>query len=101
MPEISLPIPFNEVLDQSNHFDLKLAFWEEDTTRVNDLRNFTDKNFKNIIILIVPEGGFSKSEIELAKEHNFYSYSLGPRILRAQTASIAACTLIQNIFGDI
>ncbi|WP_413847842.1 16S rRNA (uracil(1498)-N(3))-methyltransferase, partial [Desulfobacula sp.] len=34
-------------------------------------------------------------------DNEFLSYSLGPRILRAETASISSCTIIQHILGDI
>ncbi len=52
-------------------------------------------------VLIGPEGGFTQAEIELAKGKGFLSHSLGPRILRAETASISSCTLIQYLYGDI
>ncbi len=81
-----------------NH-DLKIAFWEKSNQKIKALQN--NGSPKKIIILIGPEGGFSKKEILMAKEKGFLSYSLGPRILRAETASIASCTLIQHLFGDI
>jgi 16S rRNA (uracil1498-N3)-methyltransferase len=58
-------------------------------------------NNKEIVILIGPEGGFSKDEF--AKMHllkNLYSLNLGPRILRADTAMISALTLVQEFLGD-
>jgi len=39
--------------------------------------------------------------MENAKKKDFESFSLGSRILRAETASIVSCALIQNIFGDL
>jgi 16S rRNA (uracil1498-N3)-methyltransferase len=52
-------------------------------------------------ILIGPEGGFSDSERELLLEQDFVvPISLGPRILRADTAAVAALTLVQAIIGD-
>lgn len=51
--------------------------------------------------LIGPEGGFSKSERELINSYDFvHVLPLGPRILRADTAAIAALTLIQAHLGD-
>ena len=55
----------------------------------------------NIIILIGPEGGFSEEEITTLEKENFMSIKLGPRILRLETATIAALTLIQHYFGDL
>lgn len=60
-----------------------------------------NKDQDKIVVMIGPEGGFTEQEIEVAKQNGFNAFSLGNRILRAETASIAACTLIQNIFGDI
>ena len=52
-------------------------------------------------ILIGPEGGFSKKEREyIANMENSYSFSLGPRILRADTAAVTALTLWQSRLGD-
>ena len=52
-------------------------------------------------ILIGPEGGFSKREREyIADMENSHSVSLGPRILRADTAAVAALTLWQSSLGD-
>ncbi len=52
-------------------------------------------------VLIGPEGGFSQKERnQILKIANSYSISLGPRILRADTAAVAALTLWQNKLGD-
>jgi len=52
-------------------------------------------------ILIGPEGGFSEGERELLLEQDFVvPISLGPRILRADTAAVAALALVQSIIGD-
>ena len=52
-------------------------------------------------IFIGPEGGFSKKEKERFMKHpKTFSISLGPRILRADTAAISALTLWQSHFGD-
>ncbi len=52
-------------------------------------------------LLIGPEGGFSKAERDLLKQRDFVvAISLGPRILRADTAAVAALALIQSTIGD-
>ncbi len=56
---------------------------------------------KNIFIMIGPESGFSDQEALCAMGNGFSSFSLGTRILRAETAAITACALVQNIFGDL
>lgn len=52
-------------------------------------------------VLIGPEGGFTEEEVTLAQQHNFRLASLGPRILRMETAAISSITLLQALLGDI
>lgn len=51
---------------------------------------------KKIAVIIGPEGGFSLGEVEFAKNHGFTPIGLGSRILRAETASIYALSVIAN-----
>jgi 16S rRNA (uracil1498-N3)-methyltransferase len=53
-----------------------------------------------VSVLIGPEGGFGEDEIALARDHGFQICSLGPRVLRAETAPIAALAVIQVLLGD-
>lgn len=54
-----------------------------------------------IIIFIGPEGGFSKGEFEqFEHQENLHKITLGPRILRADTAIISSITLVQEFLGD-
>jgi len=99
LPKIIKPLNYETLLNQPTVNDLKIAFWEKASNKLNTLKQEPAVN--QIFILIGPEGGFSETEIAMAKEKSFTPYSLGPRILRAETASISSCTLIQHIFGDI
>jgi 16S rRNA (uracil1498-N3)-methyltransferase len=54
-----------------------------------------------VCLLIGPEGGFSDPEYEDAAIADFKAVSLGPRILRTETASIAALTVAQSLWGDL
>lgn len=55
----------------------------------------------NIALLIGPEGGLSDDEVMLAEEHDFQALSLGPRILRTETAAITALSVLQAVGGDL
>lgn len=55
----------------------------------------------DVILLIGPEGGLSDNELMKAKENNYTQISLGPRVLRTETATLAAITLLQGYWGDI
>jgi 16S rRNA (uracil1498-N3)-methyltransferase len=58
-------------------------------------------NQDDIAILIGPEGGLNENEIAEAERAGFQSISLGPRILRTETAAITALSLLQAIAGDL
>ncbi|EKD92437.1 MAG: hypothetical protein ACD_29C00006G0001 [uncultured bacterium] len=54
-----------------------------------------------ILLAIGPEGGFSDSEMQCAVRQNFMSMSLGPRILRTETAPVVALSFLQEKWGDL
>ena len=54
-----------------------------------------------LCLLVGPEGGFSERECEDAKIAGFRAVSLGPRILRTETAALAAITIAQSCWGDL
>lgn len=72
---------------------LSLFPWEEATAPIKDVLH-NSKDVKNIIVLIGPEGGFSAAEAEAAEGGGFRLVSLGPNILRTETAAIAALSMI-------
>lgn len=56
---------------------------------------------KSVTLLIGPEGGLSEKEIALAEIEKFQSLRLGPRVLRTETAPVAAISLVQYLWGDL
>jgi 16S rRNA (uracil1498-N3)-methyltransferase len=50
---------------------------------------------QSTLIVVGPEGGFSEKEVQWAKTHEFHLITLGHKILRAETAAIAACAMIE------
>jgi 16S rRNA (uracil1498-N3)-methyltransferase len=54
-----------------------------------------------ISLVIGPEGGLSPEEITLALSHHFQPLKLGPRVLRTETATIAALAILQQQYGDM
>ncbi|MCO4842329.1 MAG: 16S rRNA (uracil(1498)-N(3))-methyltransferase [Yoonia sp.] len=85
-----------------------LAVWDPsrkimfcDETMLGEASALTQTEAGPWAILIGPEGGFSDKERDQLRSLPFaYSVSLGPRILRADTAAVAALTLWQNALGD-
>lgn len=54
-----------------------------------------------VSIFVGPEGGFAKEEVELARQYGIQPVTLGPRILRAETAGLVAATAILYELGDL
>ena len=94
IPQVYTPVTFDEAIQASNATSTMIAAHEK--AELNLCR--TDINLaKEIGIWIGPEGGFSQKEIKLMEERNFKIVSLGPRILRTETAAIATLAIIQAV----
>jgi 16S rRNA (uracil1498-N3)-methyltransferase len=80
---------------------LRLIFWEEEGRR--GLREVLAAQgpVSEVHLLIGPEGGFSSAEATVALTAGFHIVSLGPRILRTETAAIAVVSLLQYEMGDL
>jgi 16S rRNA (uracil1498-N3)-methyltransferase len=58
-------------------------------------------NVYKVVAIIGPEGGLTPEEIEVCRRHDFIDVGLGPRTLRAETASIVAVAICQHLWGDL
>jgi 16S rRNA (uracil1498-N3)-methyltransferase len=86
---------------------LSLILWEEEgKTSLRDvLRGVSsgdgdDRPFA-VNFLVGPEGGFTASEIEVARRYGLAAVSLGPRVLRSETAGTVAAAIILYELGDL
>ena len=84
--------------------NVPLIFCDEDSPFDNPLAALSSlkcEHGKQVAILVGPEGGFSDEERSMLRKRPFVTaIPLGPRILRADTAAIAALTLVQAVIGD-
>ena len=78
-----------------------IVFCDEDSAEKSPVAELQRSKARDLAVLVGPEGGFSDDErhLLLARE-NVIRLSLGPRILRADTAAVAALALVQSICGD-
>ncbi len=95
-------VSFDSMLNLAGGSDLKIAFWEDAVQPTQSVVELTGKTaVKRIVAILGPEGGFTQEEMDRATAAGFKTASLGPRILRAETAAITACALLQYLFGDM
>ena len=101
IPKVHDAVSFNTAIDMLKGLDLACAPYEN-ANGMNDTTNFLSKIKKHASIgfLIGPEGGFDDSEIEKLKSLGIPTLSLGKRILRTETASITALSMIM-LFSEI
>ncbi|MCX5838670.1 MAG: 16S rRNA (uracil(1498)-N(3))-methyltransferase [Deltaproteobacteria bacterium] len=97
IPEIGEIVTFERMLRDVPENGLRLIPWEEETkTGIREiLRDPSRSGLKEFVLVIGPEGGFSAEEIELARQAGFLSVSLGKRVLRVETASLAVLAILQ------
>lgn len=101
VPAIEAPLSWPEALARMAGHDLLLMPWEE--ARTGRLREAFARfpGARDIGLLIGPEGGIAPREAEEAVARGALALSLGPRILRAETAALAACAMILQLWGDL
>jgi len=103
LPAISEPIRLDQVLSTWPQ-DRLMIFCDEDTPVKNPIYSLQQAKSLGLTkwaVLIGPEGGFEESERRLIKAlPHVITLSLGPRILRADTAAIAALAIVQACLGD-
>jgi len=101
LPEIAAPEPLDAVLARWPAERL-LIFCDEDAGLANPLQALAAAPpADGVGLLIGPEGGFDEAErAAILRKPRVLRLSLGPRILRADTAAVAALALVQARFGD-
>ena len=103
VPELAPVIAFDKLLStwRQTHGDRLLIFCDEAAASASPIDTLADLEGRRLGLLIGPEGGFADEERERLLASGFVvPISLGPRILRADTAAVAALALIQATAGD-
>ena len=94
IPTIENPISFKEMAEVLKEYDLALVAYEnEEKTNIKEVLQ-QNPDAKKIAIIIGPEGGISKEEVESLVSNGTKEVSLGKRILRTETASISMLSMI-------
>jgi 16S rRNA (uracil1498-N3)-methyltransferase len=102
IPEVNTPIEFEELLNRANEFDLIVVPYEnEEGYGIKKLMQDISSPINNVAIVIGPEGGFEEIEINALSDKGAKIVTLGPRILRTETAGFVCAALLQYELGDI
>jgi len=97
-PRIDAPLPLNDWLGQPRGDDSTNLILVPGASRpLTDIEGPPAR----LCLLIGPEGGFSERECDDAGLAGFEAVALGPRILRTETAAVAALALAQGLWGDL
>lgn len=94
IPDVYAPVSFKQLLAMSNDYDVCLVAYEEEAKQ-GEKSNFAQalaklESGQKLLLVFGPEGGLSEEEISALREHTFVACSLGPRILRTETAPLYA-----------
>lgn len=103
VPEVKNIIKFNDFLKEVENFDLVVIPYENERNQgiKNMIASLGEKKINTIAIMVGPEGGFEEEEIKKLKEIGAYIVTLGPRILRTETAGFVCSSLLMYELGDI
>ena len=92
LPVLHEPAKFNELIKSSNQQQKFIAHCLDDAKQ--NLADLNNESLSSKIILIGPEGDFTKAEIDMALENHFNAVTLGKTRLRTETAGIVAAALL-------
>ena len=101
MMQVTEPISFKQLLTRLAEHEAAIVPWED--ARRYSLARFHQEHpgITDLAIVIGPEGGMSEDEIARMKEAACQSVTLGPRILRTETAGLCAMSALFCLYGDM
>ena len=100
IPRVTALYSFREALAHASHAELRLLPYENEQSL--SLRAALEGSpLRTVTVMTGPEGGFEPDEVALAQEYGFQSCTLGPRILRCETAPLCALTAILYAAGAL
>jgi len=100
LPELFPVMDWDSASYLASSADLRLMLLEKEATWTLK-EALSGEHPARSALLVGPEGGFHSSEVEDARNMGFLPVSLGPRILRTETAAIAASAILQYAVGDL
>ena len=102
VPAVEEPVAFTHLVSGGPRAqEARVLFAEGGGAPLDSLLTAEGARPAAVAALVGPEGGWDEEEIELARAHGWHVVTLGGRTLRAETAAITVCALLQHLFGDL
>jgi len=100
IPTVEPIAPLSVILENVTADTVVLMLYEGQTSQ-GIKQALVEHKAKNYLLLVGPEGGFSTNEVELCSDHGAHIVTMGPRILRTETAALAGVSLVMYEYGDL
>lgn len=100
LPAISDVIDFPDIIPLMKDFDKVVFAYEGAYVSGSRIKDVISGNEKRVALIVGAEGGFSEKEVQTLNSHGVPAVTLGKRILRAETAAIAAASVLLYICGE-
>ncbi|HEX6510718.1 MAG TPA: RsmE family RNA methyltransferase [Chloroflexota bacterium] len=98
IPEVAPVLPFDQAVCEATRQGIPFMPWEKaDRPRLSSVH----RHCRQLTLMVGPEGGFTDEEVERARARGALTVTLGRRILRSETAAIAAAAILLHLNGDI
>lgn len=102
IPEVEEPWNFDTSLEEIKNHQLSIIPWEQEKgVYLKEILRQINGCVTKVAVFIGPEGGFAPEEVDKATKLGAVPVSLGPRILRTETAAIAVCSILMYELGDM
>ncbi|MFO7675422.1 MAG: RsmE family RNA methyltransferase [bacterium] len=99
LPEVRDAVDLDGLAARCGDFGLALVAWEDENEQV--LSRALVGGPASVLVVVGPEGGLDRSEVELLREAGARSFSLGPRPLRARLAGAVALASLMYVLGEV
>ncbi len=100
VPDVDAPRALADGLAEARE-ELRLCLWEGQAPPLTTLLGALGRPPGTAAILVGPEGGLARREVDAARALGWSPASIGPRILRTETAGPAVIAILQHVFGDL
>ena len=101
IPEVEAPGPLDAALGRAADAVLRLCLWEGEAPPLARILDSLDAPPATAAVLVGPEGGLGRDEVVRARARGWQVASMGPRILRTETAGPALIAILQHRWGDL